>query len=130
MKLKMYNIINIYTTIKTLIENENFNDSILKFKMLGILKSLESPISNYQTIQYDTIKELGIPILNDNGKETGNYTIPPDNKETIEKYIQTMNQLGETEIDIPLDKFKASVIFNKGITAEQLIHLYPIIEED
>lgn len=130
MKLKMYNIINIYTTIKALIENENFNDCILKFKMLGILKSLESPISNYQVIQYDTIKELGTPVFNDNGKETGNYTISPDNKETVEKYIQTMNKLGETEIDIPLDKFKASVIFNKGITAEQLIHLYPIIEED
>ena len=33
MKLKIYNVINIYTTVKTLIENENFNESILKFKM-------------------------------------------------------------------------------------------------
>ena len=122
MKLKIYNVINIYTTVKTLIENENFNDSILKFKMLGILKSLEIPMTNYQTIQYDTIKELGIPVLTDNGEETGNYTIPSENKEAVEKYIQAMN--------IPLDTFKASVIFNKGIAAEQLIHLYPIIEED
>ena len=130
MKLKIYNVINIYTTVKTLIENENFNDSILKFKMLGILKSLETPMTNYQTIQYDTIKELGIPVLTDNGEETGNYTIPSENKEAVEKYIQAMNNLGETEIDISLDTFKASVIFNKGIAAEQLIHLYPIIEED
>ena len=105
MKLKIYNVINIYTTIKTLIENENFKDSVLKFKMLGLLKSLETPMTNYQTIQYDTIKELGAPVFNDNGEETGNYTIPSKNKETV-------------------------VIFNKGIAAEQLIHLYPIIEED
>ena len=130
MKLKIYNVINIYTTVKALIENDNLNDSILKFKMLGILKSLETSMSNYQTIQYDTIKELGTPVFNDNGDETGNYTIPTENKEAVEKYIQTMNKLGETEIDISLDTFKASVIFNKGIAAEQLIHLYPIIEED
>lgn len=130
MKLKIYNVINIYTTVKVLIENDNLKDSILKFKMLGLLKSLEVPMSNYQTIQYDTIKKLGTPVLNDNGEETGNYTIPSENKEAVEKYIQTMNKLGETEIDILLDKFKASEIFNKSISAEQLIHLYPIIEED
>ena len=63
------------------------------------------------------------------GKDIEKLTTP-ENKEAVEKYIQTMNTLRETEIDIPLDKFKASVIFNKGIAAEQLIHLYPIIEED
>ena len=93
MKLKIYNVINIYTTVKALIENDNLNDSILKFKMLGILKSLETSMSNYQTIQYDTIKELGTPVFNDNGEETGNYTIPSENKEAVEKYIKTMNKL-------------------------------------
>ena len=60
MKIKLGNVLEINNVLKSIIDNTELKiDALFKFKLLGIMKSFEIPIANFEIIRNEKIKEYG-----------------------------------------------------------------------
>ena len=118
MKLKLKEVLTISTVLKTIIDDTSSRiDPLLKFKLLGLLKATEGHVENFQEVRNEKINE------------DGNIFIPKENQEAIKQFNDALGALVDSEVTVTADKLKAGDIFNKGIPAQYLIALYPLIEE-
>ena len=128
MKIKLGNILEINNVLKSIIDNTELKiDAPFKFKLLGIMKSFEIPIANFEVIRNDKIKEYGKELEDENGNKS--IGIDTDDKEAIAKFSEDINKVIESEVEVNIEKLKAIDGFDKGLTTEYLVKLYPIIEE-
>ena len=124
MKLKLKEVLTISTVLKTIIDDTSSRiDPLLKFKLLGLLKATEGHVENFQEVRNEKINEYG------ENDEDGNIFIPKENQEAIKQFNDALGALVDSEVTVTADKSKAGDIFNKGIPAQYLIALYPLIEE-
>lgn len=124
MKIKLGNILEINNVLKSIIDNTELKiDVLFKFKLLGIMKSFEIPIANFETIRNEKIREYG------KENEDGNISISNDDKDAIEKFTKDLNKIIESDIEVNIQKLKPTDVFDKGLPADYLVRLYPIIEE-
>lgn len=123
--IKLSNLLNINAVLKEIIENKDNvkSDSLFKFRLLTIMKSLESHVSNFEAVKNDKIQEYGKP------DEDGKIIVSPDDKEMFDKFVYDINELLNSEVSINIQKLKAGDVFDKGIDAEYLVKLYDIMEE-
>ena len=128
MKIKLGNILEINNVLKSIIDNTELKiDALFKFKLLGIMKSFEIPIANFEVIRNDKIKEYGKELEDENGNKS--IGIDANDKEAIAKFSEDINKVIESEVDVNINKLKSVDVFDKGLSAEYLVRLYPIIEE-
>lgn len=123
--IKLSNLLNINAVLKEIIENKDNvkSDSLFKFRLLTIMKSLEDHVSNFEAVKNDKIQEYGKP------DEDGKIIVSPDDKEMFDKFVYDINELLNSEVSINIQKLKAGDVFDKGIDAEYLVKLYDIMEE-
>ena len=128
MKIKLGNILEINNVLKSIIDNTELKiDALFKFKLLGIMKSFETPIANFEVIRNEKIKEYGKELEDENGNKS--IGIDANDKDTIVKFSEDINKVIESEVDVNIEKLKAIDVFDKGLPTEYLVKLYPIIEE-
>ena len=128
MKIKLGNILEINNVLKQIIDNTELKiDALFKFKLLGIMKSFEIPIANFEVIRNDKIKEYGKELEDENGNKS--IGINANDKDTIVKFSEDINKVIESEVNVNINKLKSVDVFDKGLPADYLVRLYPIIEE-
>ena len=65
MKIKLGNILEINNILKQIIDNTELKiDALFKFKLLGIMKSFEIPIANFEVSQLELTQMTKIQLLN------------------------------------------------------------------
>lgn len=122
-KMKLGEVLNINQTLKNIIDNSNDVDVLFKFKLLGIMKAFENHVTNFDIIRNSKIMEYG------EKTDDGNIHILEDNRDAIEKFNKDMNTVINSDVVVNIEKLKVTDVFNKGVRAEFLTGLYPIIEE-
>ena len=128
MKIKLGNVLEINNVLKSIIDDTELKiDALFKFKLLGIMKSFEIPIANFEVIRNEKIKEYGKELEDENGNKS--IGIDANDKDTIVKFSEDINKVIESEVDVNIEKLKAIDVFDKGLPTEYLVKLYPIIEE-
>ena len=128
MKIKLGNILEINNVLKSIIDNTELKiDALFKFKLLGIMKSFEIPIANFEVIRNEKIKEYGKELEDENGNKS--IGIDANDKETVDKFSKDINKVIDSEVDVNINKLKSIDVFDKGLSADYLVRLYPIIEE-
>ena len=128
MKIKLGNVLEINNVLKSIIDNTELKiDALFKFKLLGIMKSFEIPIANFDVIRNEKIKEYGKETEDENGNKS--IGIGVDDKDAIAKFSKDINKVIESEVEVNIEKLKAIDVFDKGLPTEYLVKLYPIIEE-
>ena len=124
MKIKLGIVLELNNMLKTIIDNTELKiDSLLKFKLLGILKNIEIPVNNFEAIRNEKIREYG------KENDEGNIGISADDTESMEKFTKDMNEVINSDVEVNIQKLKAADVFDKGLPADYLVGLYPIIEE-
>ena len=124
MKIKLSNVLELNNMLKAIIDNTELKiDSLLKFKLLGILKNIEIPVNNFEAVRNEKIREYG------KENDEGNIGISADDTESMEKFTKDMNEVNNAEVQDNIHKSKATDVFDKGLPAEYLVGLYSIIEE-
>lgn len=124
MTIKLYEIINLNRALKLIIDdNSKKIDSLLKFKLLGIMKSIAPHIENFEIIRNEKIREYG------KEKEDGGIVISPEDRDSLDKFTNEIKKITDSEIELTIPKLSAQDVFNKGISAELLIVLYPFMDE-
>ena len=110
--------------LKTIIDNTELKiDSLLKFRLLGILKIIEIPVNNFDAVRNEKIREYG------KENDEGNIGISAEDTEAMEKFTKDMNEVINSDVEVNIQKLKAVDVFDKGLPADYLVGLYPIIEE-
>ena len=128
MKIKLGNILEINNVLKQIIDNTELKiDALFKFKLLGIMKSFEIPIANFEVIRNEKIREYGKELEDENGNKS--IGIDANDKEIVDKFSEDINKVIESEVDVNINKLKSIDVFDKGLPADYLVRLYPIIEE-
>ena len=128
MKIKLGNILEINNLLKQIIDNTELKiDALFKFKLLGIMKSFEVPIANFNVIRDEKIKEYGKETEDENGNKSIGISV--DDKDAIAKFSEDINKVIDSEVDVNINKLKSIDVFDKGLPTEYLVKLYPIIEE-
>ena len=128
MKIKLGNILEINNVLKSIIDNSELKiDALFKFRLLGIMKNLEVPIANFNVIRDEKIKEYGKELEDENGNKS--IGIDANDKDAIAKFSEDINKVIDSEINVNIEKLKAIDVFDKGLSTEYLVKLYPIIEE-
>ena len=124
MKIKLSNVLELNNMLKAIIDNTELKiDSLLKFKLLGILKNIEIPVNNFEAVRNEKIIEYG------KENDEGNIGISADDTESMEKFTKDMNEVINSDVEVNIQKLKAVDVFDKGLPAEYLVGLYSIIEE-
>ena len=124
MTTKLSTILELNNTLKSIIDNTDIKiDHLLKFKLLGVAKSIETPIINFEIIKNDKIREYG------QEDKDGNISISKEDTETIEKFTKDLDTILNSDVDVNIQKLKPTDIFDKGLPIEYLLRLYSIIEE-
>ena len=124
MKIKLGTVLDLNAMLKTIIDNTELKiDSLLKFKLLGILKNIEIPVNNFEAVRNEKIREYG------KENDEGNIGISADDTESMEKFTNDMNEVINSDVEVNIQKLKAVDVFDKGLPADYLVGLYPIIEE-
>ena len=124
MKIKLGIVLELNNMLKTIIDNTELKiDSLLKFKLLGILKNIEIPVNNFEAVRNEKIREYG------KENDEGNIGISADDTESMEKFTNDMNEVINSDVEVNIQKLKAVDVFDKGLPADYLVGLYPIIEE-
>jgi len=122
-KLTLNKVLGINDTLKRLIDNDGLKITpSFKFKLLGIMKSLELPVANFEYIKNEKIREYG--------KEQDDRQIsisPEDDPESFEKYSKDINELLASEVEV--ETIDAVEVFDKGVPAEALVMLYDLLTE-
>lgn len=123
-KLKLSELLHLNQTLKLIIDDtETSVDSLFKFKLLGIMKSIEPYVANFETIRNEKISEYG------EKTEDGRIGISPDDEDAIRKFNEDLSKVINSEISVNLSMLRPGEVFDKGVKAEYLIGLYPVIEE-
>ena len=124
MKIKLGIVLELNNMLKAIIDNTELKiDSLLKFKLLGILKNIEIPVNNFEAVRNEKIREYG------KENDEGNIGISADDTESMEKFTKDMNEVINSDVEVNIQKLKAVDVFDKGLPAEYLVGLYSIIEE-
>ena len=124
MKIKLSEVLNINNLLKTIIDNNNVKiDPLFKFKLLGIMKNIESDVMNFETIRNEKIREYG------KADEEGNIRILTEDEESMKKFTDDMNSVVNSDVDVNFSKLKPADVLDKGLLAEYLVSLYSIIKE-
>ena len=124
MKIKLGTVLDLNAMLKAIIDNTELKiDSLLKFKLLGILKNIEIPVNNFEAVRNEKIREYG------KENDEGNIGISADDTESMEKFTNDLNEVINSDVEVNIQKLKAVDVFDKGLPAEYLVGLYPIIEE-
>ena len=122
--LKLSEILNLNQILKNIIDDKNLKmDSLFKFQLLGIMKTFEPYVTNFNIIRNEKIVEYG------KKTDDGKASIDQNDKEAMEKFMNDISKVVNGEVTINMAKLKAKDVFDKGLTAEYLVGLYPIIEQ-
>lgn len=122
-KMTLNEALNINHILGSIIDGSgNDSDALLKFRLLGIMKSLEPHISNFEAVRNETIARFG------KKTEDGKIQISADDTEAVESFNKELSKVINSEISVCIDKLKPAEIFGKGVSSEYLIGLYNIIE--
>lgn len=138
--MKVADILNYNRAIKMIIDNATDVNSLVKFKLLGMLKQFEPAVTNFEIIREDKIKEYGS--INKNGqfgifepKEDDFETVTDFEEahkkyeETIDNFNKDLDEILNSESDITIKKFKYTDIMDAGLSSDYLIIIYELIEE-
>lgn len=123
MKIKLSKVTMLNEVIRSILNNKEYKiDVVTKFQMLGILKSFETPLMNIDTIKNEKIMEYGTT------NEEGGIYIDQSNVEKFSKFVTDMNELLNSDAEIDIEPLDAKIMSDIGLTADELMVLYDIME--
>lgn len=123
-KLKLSEVMDIHTTVRSIIDDSKAKlNVLLKFRLLGVMKAIEPHITNFNIVKNEKIVEYG------KENKDGTYQIQKDDTKAIEKFTRDIQQVLDSEVSINVEAFRPDEVIDSGLKSEYLIGLYPLIKE-
>lgn len=121
-EMTIQHAIEVYYILKGIIDDTRHDiDPLCKFRLLGIIKCLQSHVQHFDVIKNELIMKYGTK------DENGNYTVNRDDVETMNKINHELTPILNSTVSPDITPLKPEEIFNQGIPSEYLISLYELI---
>ena len=121
MKMKLKDVVVLYNELKQLLDNKNNElDIVVQFTLLGILKELDVPFQNYNSIKENLAVKYG--------EDPDDEGVIKIKKEYMDKFYEESKKLLDSDVDLKIEKIPANKLFNAGIPSDILLRLYDYIE--
>lgn len=124
--MKLEEIIYYNQILKNIVDDKTLKiDPKLKFRFLGMMKEFEPTIANFDIVRNELITQFG-----KTDEETGSCSIDNDDKEALEKFNTAIQPVISEDVEVKVKKFAPADVFDKGLPANVLLALYPLIETE
>lgn len=129
MEMKLNEVLQLDAVIKSIIDSKELPVStVFKFRLLGILKSLESHVNNYEIVRVEKVKQYGKQTLDEKGNMIDCKVEP--NTENEKLFRLDIEEILNTDVVVDIQKLKLKETFDSGLPTNYLLHLYPIMEQN
>lgn len=129
MQMKLGEILQLDAVIKSIIDSKELVVSaVFKFRLLGILKSIETHVNNYEIVIIEKVKQYGKQTLDENGNMIDCKVEP--NTENEKLFRLDIEEILNTDVVVDIQKLKLKETFDSGLPTNYLLHLYPIMEQN
>ena len=121
---KLKDIVRLNIALKMILNNNDLGiDQSLKFKLLGVMKDIETPVANFENARVHKVKEYG------KENKDGDFSISKDDIESMKKFKNDIDNILDSNVEVDIHKLKPNDVFDKGLSTDFLMALYPIITE-
>lgn len=126
--LKVYQVNNIYSRIKKVIENkDNGIKAAFKFKLLRLYSEVQPVEKDFETTKDGLVNKYGTDVLDSEGNVTQKRVSPED--ETWTDFVKEINTVAESDVDIDITPITVDELFEMELDTDALADLVPIVEE-
>ncbi len=126
--LKVYQVNNIHTRIKNVIENKDVDiKATFKFKLLRLYSEVQNIVKDFEMTKDGLVNKYGTDVLDSEGNITQKRVSPED--KTWADFVKEINAVADSNVDIDITPITADELFEMGLDTDALADLVPIVEE-
>ena len=125
--LKVYQVININSRIKNVIEEDSAINAAFKFKLLRLYAEVQGIVKDFKMTKDSLVNKYGKDVIDENGEIVPNQKrISPEDDNWTE-FIKEINAV--SDVDANFTPISAEELFSMGLDTDACVDLIPIVEE-
>lgn len=127
--LKVYQVININSRIKNVIEGESVINAAFKFKLLRLYSEIQGVVKDFEITKDSLINKYGKDVVDENGEIVPNQKMISPKDENWKDFIKEINAVSDSDVDVNFTPISVEELFGVGLDTDACADLIPIVEE-
>ena len=127
--LKVYQVININSRIKNVIEGESVINAAFKFKLLRLYSEIQGVVKDFEITKNSLVNKYGKDVLDENGEIVPNQKMISPKDENWKDFIKEINAVSDSDVDVNFTPISVEELFGVGLDTDACADLIPIVEE-
>ena len=127
--LKVYQVININSRIKNVIEGESVINATFKFKLLRLYSEIQGVVKDFEITKDSLVNKYGKDVVDENGEIVPNQKRISPKDENWKDFIKEINAVGDSDVDVNFTPISVEELFGVGLDTDACADLIPIVEE-
>ena len=127
--LKVYQVININSRIKSVIEGESVINATFKFKLLRLYSEIQGVVKDFEITKDSLVNKYGKDVVDENGEIIPNQKRISPKDENWKDFIKEINAVGDSDVDVNFTPISVEELFGVGLDTDACADLIPIVEE-
>ena len=127
--LKVYQVININSRIKNVIEGESVINAAFKFKLLRLYSEIQGVVKDFEITKDSLVNKYGKDVIDENGEIIPNQKRISPEDENWKDFIKEINAVGDSDVDVNFTPISVEELFGVGLDTDACADLIPIVEE-
>ena len=127
--LKVYQVININSRIKNVIEGELVINATFKFKLLRLYSEIQGVVKDFEITKDSLVNKYGKDVVDENGEIVPNQKRISPKDENWKDFIKEINAVGDSDVDVNFTPISVEELFGVGLDTDACADLIPIVEE-
>ena len=127
--LKVYQVININSRIKNVIEGESVINAAFKFKLLRLYSEIQGVVKDFEITKDSLVNKYGKDVIDENGEIIPNQKRISPEDENWKDFIKDINAVSDSDVDVNFTPISVEELFGVGLDTDACADLIPIVEE-
>ena len=127
--LKVYQVININSRIKNVIEGESVINAAFKFKLLRLYSEIQGVVKDFEITKDSLVNKYGKDVVDENGEIVPNQKRISPKDENWKDFIKEINAVSDSDVDVNFTPISVEELFGVGLDTDACVDLIPIVEE-
>ena len=127
--LKVYQVININSRIKNVIEGESVINAAFKFKLLRLYSEIQGVVKDFEITKDSLVNKYGKDVVDENGEIVPNQKMISPKDENWKDFIKEINAVSDSDVDVNFTPISVEELFGVGLDTDACADLIPIVEE-
>ena len=127
--LKVYQVININSRIKNVIEGESVINAAFKFKLLRLYSEIQGVVKDFEMTKDFLVNKYGKDVVDENGEIVPNQKRISPKDDNWKDFIKEINAVSDSDVDVNFTPISVEELFGVGLDTDACADLIPIVEE-